>query len=122
MELYCKQCNYKITVSPLVEATLDQLNMKDGEILIAAGKFIESEQTDVHFDEKIDYLMNPKGLRVMYHKDTSRLTGCCGPGPFNGLNLICGKCNAEIGIINEDCIMPHFIGISMNAVSKTPVW
>lgn len=122
MELYCKRCNHKISESSLVEIEIDQLDMGDGKVLMSKGRYIESEKVDFNFNEQIHFLMNPDGLNVTWHNDSSRLTGCCGPGIFNGLNLICCECSAEVGIVSADCWMPHFVGLSLSAVSKTPVW
>lgn len=122
MQLYCKKCNYKLTVMELQQVFSDKANMNDQAALIGPGLFINASEIEIHFEKRIDFLLNIKSVILNNHKDAKRLTGCCGPGDLNVLNQICPNCSAEIGLIVEDCWLPHFIGISGDAVSKEPLW
>ena len=122
MQLYCKKCNYKLTQDGLEFAPSNQANMKDGQDLIGPGLYINAGEIEIHFGKPIDFLVNKASVNLHNHKDTSRLNGCCGPGDLSVLNQVCPRCSAEIGVVIEDCWLPHFIGISADAVSKEPLW
>lgn len=107
MQLYCKKCNYKLTVMELQQVFSDKANMNDQAALIGPGLFINASEIEIHFEKRIDFLLNIKSVILNNHKDASRLTGCCGPGDLNVLNQICPNCSAEIGLIIEDCWLPH---------------
>lgn len=122
MQLYCKKCNYKLTVIELQPVSSDNANMKDQESLIGPGLYLNAAEIEIIFGKPIDLLVNKESVNLHNHKDVSRLSGCCGPGELNVLNQVCPNCSAEIGLIVEDCWLPHFIGISEDAVSKEPLW
>ena len=122
MNLYCKTCNYKLTVTDLQRVFSDQVNLKDQEDLIGPGLYIHASETDIHFGPRIDFLVNKESVILHDHKDSSRLTGCCGPSDLNVLNQVCPNCSVAVGLIAADCWIPHFVGISGNAVSKEPLW
>lgn len=122
MQLYCKKCNYQLTVSELQQAFSDQVNLKDQEVLIEPGYYIKADEIEIHFEKPIDFLVNKKSVILRNHHDSKRLSGCCGPGDLSVLNQVCPNCSAEIGLIVEDCWLPHFVGISENAVSKMAMW
>ncbi len=122
MQLYCKKCNYKLTVTDLQQAFSDQANLEDQAALIGAGYYINAGEIDILFEKPIDFLVNKESVTLHNHKDSKRLSGCCGPGDLSVLNQVCPNCSAEIGVIVEDCWLPHFVGISENAVSKKAMW
>lgn len=122
MQLYCKKCNYKLTALELQQVSSDEANMDDNAALIGTGLYINASEIEIHFEKQIDFLVNKKSITLHNHKDTKRLQGCCGPGDLSVLNQVCPKCSAEIGVIVADCWLPHFIGISEDAVSKEPLW
>jgi len=100
----------------------DQANFKDQAMLIGLGLYINASEIEIHFEKRIDFLVNKESVILHNHKDATRLTGCCGPGDLSVLNQVCPNCSAEIGLIIEDCWLPHFIGISEETVSKEPLW
>jgi len=100
----------------------DKANLDDQATLIGPGYYINASEIDIHFEKRIEFLVNKKSVILYNHKDTSRLKGCCGPGDLSVLNQVCPNCSVEIGLIVEDCCLPHFIGISGDAVSKEPLW
>lgn len=122
MHLYCKKCNYKLTAAELQQASSDQANLEDQAPLIGPGLYINASEIDIHFEKPIDFLMNKESMLLKDHKDPKRLSGCCGPGNLGVLNQVCPNCSAEIGLIVEDCWLPHFVGICGDAVSKAPLW
>jgi hypothetical protein len=122
MQLYCKKCNYKLTPDGLELIPSNQANLKDGKDLIDPGLYINASEIDITFGQPIDFLINTASVNLNDHPDPSRLHGCCGPGNLTVLNQVCPQCSAEIGVIIEDCWLPHFIGISADAVSKEPLW
>jgi len=122
MELYCKKCNYKLTVIELQQAKANEANMDDQAPLIGPGLYIDASEIDIHFETSIDFLLNIESIKLNNHKDSKRLQGCCGPGDLSVLNQVCPNCSAEIGVIVEDCWLPHFVGICEGAVSKKPLW
>lgn len=122
MQLYCKKCNYKLTVIELQQVFSDHANMGDQESLIGPGLYLNAAEIEINFGKPIDFLVNKKSVNLRNHKDVSRLSGCCGPGELNVLNQVCPNCSTEIGLIIEDCWLPHFIGISEDTVSKEPMW
>lgn len=122
MQLYCKKCNYKLTVIELQQVFSDNANMKDQESLIGPGLYLNASEIEIIFGKPIDFLVNKESVNLHNHKDVTRLSGCCGPGELNVLNQVCPNCSAEIGVIVEDCCLPHFVGISEDTVSKEPMW
>lgn len=118
MELYCKQCNHKLTVTDLQQSASNQANLEDQESLIGPGLYLDAGEIDIHFGKPIDFLVNTKSVVLRNHKDRTRLQGCCGPGDLGVLNQVCPNCSAEIGVIVADCWLPHFIGISGEAVRR----
>ncbi len=122
MKLYCKKCNYQLTVMELQQANPDQANMDDQAPIIGSGLYINAPEIEIHFETPIDFLVNIKSVNLQNHKDSTRLYGCCGPGDLSVLNQVYPNCSAEIGVIVADCWLPHFIGISAGAVSKEPLW
>lgn len=122
MHLYCKKCNYQLTVSELQQANPDQANFNDQAPLIAPGLYLNAGEIDIHFQMPIDFLLHIESVKLQNHKDPKRLQGCCGPGDLSVLNQVCPQCSAEIGVIVEDCWLPHFVGISSDKVSKEPLW
>lgn len=122
MQLYCKKCNYQLTVMELQQVFSDKANLDDRATLIGPGLYINSSEIEIHFQEQIDFLVNKESVILRNHRDSKRLQGCCGPGDLSVLNQVCPNCSAEIGVIVEDCWLPHFIGISEDTVSKEPLW
>lgn len=122
MQLYCKKCNCQLTVMELELASSDQANEDDGATLIGPGLYLNASEIDIHFTQPIDFLVNKQSVILRNHKDRKRLQGCCGPGDLGVLNQVCPNCKAEIGVIVEDCWLPHFVGISGKAVSKEALW
>lgn len=122
MELYCKTCNQKLTVLELHPVSSDEANWEDKAPLIGPGCYLNANETDIHFEKQIDFLVNQQSVVLHDHPDRSRLTGCCGPGDLSVLNQVCPKCRAEIGVIVADCWLPHFVGISGETVSEEPLW
>ncbi len=122
MQLYCKKCNYKLTQDGLEVAPSNQANLKDGQDLIGTGLYINACEIDITFGQPIDFLTHKTSINLHNHQDIDRLNGCCGPGDLSVLNQVCPQCSVEIGVIVEDCWLPHFIGISAGAVSKEPLW
>jgi hypothetical protein len=122
MELFCNKCNAKLTRSPLDEADPKTLNYTDQEELLPEGKYFLAENSEIHFNVEITYLVNTKSMRIMNHSDSSKLSGCCGPGDLGTLNQVCSTCGHEVGLIVGDCWIPHFIGISQNATRLEPLW
>lgn len=122
MELYCKTCNYKLTVTDLQQVFYKQANFEDQTPLIGQGLYINADEIDIHFGKPIDFLVHIESVLLRDHKDATRLQGCCGPGDLSVLNQICPNCSAEIGVLVADCWLPHFIGISEETVSKKPLW
>lgn len=122
MELYCKKCNHKLTVMDLQQVSSDKTNLNDQAALIDLGFYVNASEIEIHFEKQIDFLINKQSIVLHNHKDRTRLTGCCGPGDLNVLNQVCPKCCTEIGVIIEDCWLPHFIGISANTISTVPLW
>lgn len=122
MQLYCKKCNYKLTVFELEQVSAGQANMEDQAPLIRPGLYIIAGEIDINFGKPIDFLLNKDSVKLQNHKDTKRLQGCCGPGDLNVLNQVCPNCNSEIGILIADCWLPHFIGISGETINKEPLW
>ncbi len=98
------------------------VNLKDQAPLMAPGLYVNASEIDIRFGKQIDFLVNKESIHLCDHKDPARLAGCCGSGNLNVLNQICPNCSAEIGVIIEDCWLPHFIGISGGAVSKEKLW
>ncbi|MNV13697.1 hypothetical protein D3C71_1043470 [compost metagenome] len=122
MELYCKKCNHKLTVMELQQVSSDKTNLSDQATLIDPGLYVNAREIEIYFEQQIDFLVNKQSIILHNHKDRTRLTGCCGPGDLSVLNQVCPNCNTEIGVIIEDCWLPHFIGISEETVSKKPLW
>lgn len=122
MQLYCKKCNYKLTAIELQQVFSDKANLEDCAPLIDPGLYINANEIEIHFGKQIDFLVNTESVHLSNHKDSARLTGCCGPGDLSVLNQVCPNCSAEIGVIVEDCWLSHFIGISEETVSKEPLW
>lgn len=122
MQLYCKKCNYKLTVIELQQARPDEANMEDQVALIGPGLYIQASEIDIHFEKPIDFLLNKQSVKLKNHKDVKRLQGCCGPGDLSVLNQVCPNCSAEIGVLVADCWLPHFVGICEETVSKEPLW
>lgn len=122
MQLYCKTCNYQLTVTELQQVLSNKVNLKDQAPLMAPGLYVNASEIDIHFGKQIDFLVNKESIHLCDHKDRTRLTGCCGPGDLSVLNQVCPNCSAEIGVIVEDCWLPHFIGISGGAVSREKLW
>lgn len=122
MQLYCKTCNQQLTAMNLQQVSLGHVNMKDQVSLIDPGLYVNTSEIEIHFEKQIDFLVNKQSVLLQNHTDRTRLTGCCGPGDLSVLNQVCPKCSAEIGVIVEDCWLPHFIGISGDTVSTEPLW
>lgn len=122
MHLYCKKCNHQLTAAELRQASSDQAKLEDQAALIGPGLYIHAAEIEIHFEKPIDFLVNKASVMLNNHKDPARLSGCCGPGDLNVLNQVCPNCSAEIGVIVEDCWLPHFVGISGDAVRKVPLW
>ncbi len=122
MNLYCKKCNHKITTTDLLQAPSTSANLKDKAELINTGLYLIAEEIEINFKQDINFLVNIKSVNLHNHKDPKKLTGCCGAGDLSVLNQVCPNCSAEIGVIVEDCWIPHFIGISEATVSKKPMW
>lgn len=97
----CKTCNTR--VSQLLSdhiAVPDFLSFSD-EPLLQSGQYC----TDTNGDY---YLSFQDKYNLEYHKDDTRLIGCCGPSVDGLPNLMC-TCKSEIGREASDCIGPHFI-------------
>lgn len=122
MQLYCKKCNHKLTVSELQLAKPGEANMDDQADLIGPGLYLKASEIDIHFEQSIDFLLNKKSVKLQNHKDRKRLQGCCGPGDLSVLNQVCPTCSAEIGVLVADCWFPHFVGICGGAVSEEALW
>lgn len=122
MHLYCKKCNQQLTAVELQQTSPDKANLEDGAILIDPGFYVDAGGIEIHFGQPIDFLVNKKSVMLRNHNDRRRLQGCCGPGDLSVLNQVCPKCSAEIGVIIEDCWLPHFVGISGETVTKEPLW
>lgn len=122
MDLYCKQCNYKLTPHSLKEAISKELSYIDEEELLKEGMYISTIEADYFFNISIDYLLNSKSTVLIDHQDSTRFNGCCGPSEFGKLNQICPQCKSEIGVLIADCWTSRFIGIDSNKVSKKPLW
>ena len=122
MQLYCKICNYKLSVMELEQVFSDQANLEDQEPLIGPGLYINASELEFHFGKPIDFFVNKESVLLRNHKDAKRLQGCCGPCDLSVLNQVCPNCSAEIGVIVADCWLPHFIGISEETVSKERLW
>lgn len=122
MELYCKNCNTLLTLSPLIKSNYKELTFIDEKELLNDNKYILASEAEFNFEIPIEYLINTNGILLSDHKDLSRFNGCCGPSEFGKLNQICTKCKFEIGVLIADCWTPRFIGIDINKVSKKPLW
>lgn len=56
-----------------------------------------------------DYIINIEDKRsIFYHKDPTRLIGCCGPSESDSPNLVC-MCHFEVGREVSDCLSPIYI-------------
>lgn len=122
MQLYCKKCNYKLTVTELEPAPSGKANLEDGQDLIGRGLYLNAREIDIHFEKPIDFLLHKASVNLHNHPDTGRWSGCCGPGDLSVLNQVCPQCSAEIGVLVADCWLPHFIGISEETISKESLW
>jgi len=122
VELYCKTCNHKLSEMSLSPVSRDQVSMKEGSALIDEGVYINANEVNIRFEQKIDILLNAKSVNLKNHKDTSKLGGCCGPGDLSVLNQVCPNCSSEIGMIVEDCWLPHFVGVALDRVSERKLW
>lgn len=67
------------------------------------------------------WVINPlDGVLLRPHMDPSRLYGCCRRDGLNGPNLLCARCNSEVGIEISDCWTEYDIRLLITAVSKSP--
>lgn len=51
---------------------------------------------------EVDFLLSPGDL-LGTTKIPGRWSGCCGPGGYDGPNLACAGCRAEVGLWIGDC-------------------
>ncbi|MEV4938322.1 hypothetical protein [Streptomyces zaomyceticus] len=66
------------------------------------------------------WVINPlDGVLLRPHVDTSRLYGCCRRDGLNGPNLLCGRCNSEVGVEISDCWTEYDVRLLTTAVSTT---
>lgn len=101
MQLYCKKCNYKLTVIELQQVFSDNANMKDEESLIGPGLYLNAAEIEISFGKPIDFLVNKESINICNHKDIKRLSGCCGPGELSVLNQVCP--NFQVSISRKSC-------------------
>ena len=121
MELYCKKCNQKLTLTPLQHAYKEELNPNGQKDLLKSGMYIFTDEAE-YMLENFDVLVAYDSINLVNHKDRSRFIGCCGPGDFNVYNQICPNCSAEIGVLIDDCWTDRFIGIDSSKVATKPLW
>lgn len=120
MELYCKNCNYKLTDKILVEAKKEELNYNDDVNLLPKNKFTFYSVNDFGFEIKITYLININSIKL--NSNYNKMNGCCGSSETTQYNQLCPNCKNEIGVLISDCWMPHFIGIDKDKTSLKPIW
>ncbi|MEU9878794.1 hypothetical protein [Streptomyces phaeochromogenes] len=49
------------------------------------------------------YVLHPLDVvELDFHPDMSRLGGCCGASPYEGVNRVC-SCGAEVAVVASDC-------------------
>lgn len=120
MDLYCKNCNHKLTLNPLKLTLEEELNSNSGQDLLKSGMYIPSLENE-YGPDLFDYLIATDSIILSDHKDKSRFIGCCGPSNFETFNQICPKCDSEIGVIIADCYTSHFTGIDSKKVFMKPL-
>lgn len=123
MDLYCDQCNEKLTRVPLAHVDFKLLRPIDEQPLLADGQFLLAEEFDCSdFGVPITHIVSTTALCLVNHTDENRFVGCCGFGKTDKYNQVCWKCKYEIGIIYTDCIAPQFTAINLDRLSQKPKW
>lgn len=126
----CAGCGSPITATPLrlVEWPPEQEDsdrarqVKPGECFVA----LEPKFTTIGTATSAPIALTSRGCVVVHPDDVVGVrwydeqgpwSGCCGPdGIFCYLNLVCQRCDAEIGTFYGDCWTPYEVRIEPGAV------
>lgn len=122
MDLYCKNCNYKLTKQSLILTHISETCDNPFEPLLPLNSYILSKNTEYTFANKFQYYVCTDSLNLVDVFDDKRYEGCCGNSQYRYYNQACRRCKNEIGIIFDDCWAPCFIGIDENKISLKPLW
>lgn len=92
-----------------------------GPSTVRVGSFSADPEPFGPADATATWVINPlDGVLLRPHVDSSRLYGCCRRDGLNGPNLLCGRCDSEVGIEISDCWTEYDIRLLRSAVSESP--
>lgn len=119
--LYCNQCRVRLTSSLTIvsgkdpsvvrpEIELRRPLMKTGLAFKSwEPMFWISAGWDHGLDFVPQYWLNPDDMADTVRDPVGKrgLGGCCGPTGLDGPNQACGRCQALVGTLQDDCSTPR---------------